>query len=128
MQAPEFLTHLVRTALGRETPPQAVTEPRPAAEAAPAPTPVEANLDPGIAGVLGEKVLLAWLRNRYQLLFPFALDLRRLDRAQAELMVHAMIAAAQADGATDPKERQRIEGTLGLVNPDETEQDRKSVV
>src|SRR4051794_39541855 len=42
------------------------------------------DLDPGLVSILGEKVLHGWLRNRYQLLFPFALDLRRLDDRQAE--------------------------------------------
>ncbi len=35
-------------------------------------------IDQSILDVLAEKVLLAWLRNRYQLLFPFALDFKRL--------------------------------------------------
>src|SRR4051794_36252665 len=52
-----------------------------------------AAFDPGIMDVLAEKVLLAWLRNRHQLLFPFALNLRRLDGNQCELLVHAMVAA-----------------------------------
>jgi hypothetical protein len=80
-----------------------------------------AAFDDGIIDVLAEKVLLAWLRNRYQLLFPFALNLRRLDRPQGELFLHAMIAAAQADGALDGKERERIEGALSLVNPSDNE-------
>jgi uncharacterized membrane protein YebE (DUF533 family) len=78
--------------------------------------PVQSTFDPGVVGVVAEKVLLAWLRNRYQLLFPFALNLRRLDKQQANLLVHAMIAAAQADGSFDGKERKRIEGTLNLVD------------
>jgi hypothetical protein len=75
------------------------------------------GLDPGIVGVLAEKVLLAWLRNRHQLLFPFALDLRRLDRDRAGLAVDAMVAAAHADGSVDPKERARLAGALRLVGP-----------
>lgn len=84
--------------------------------------PAEApGLDPGIVGVVADKVLLAWLRNRYQLLFPLAFDLRRLNAGQAELVLHAMIAAAQADGSLDGQERHRIEGALTLVNPSEDE-------
>jgi uncharacterized membrane protein YebE (DUF533 family) len=71
--------------------------------------------------VIASKVLLAWLRNRYQLLFPFALELRRLDQADAKLLVHAMIAAAQADGSLDGGERRRIEGSLSLVDAGEEE-------
>ena len=80
------------------------------------------GLDPGIIGVVADKVLLAWLRNRYQLLFPLAFDLRRLNAEQAELVLHAMIAAAHADGSLDGQERQRIESALTLVNPREDEQ------
>lgn len=82
-------------------------------------------LDTGITNVLAEKVLLAWLRNRYQLLFPFALNLRRLDRSQVELLLHAMVAAGQADGALDNKERERIEGALSLVDPSD---DKRSLL
>jgi uncharacterized membrane protein YebE (DUF533 family) len=80
------------------------------------------GIDPGIVGVVADKVLLAWLRNRYQLLFPLAFDLRRLNPEQAELVLHAMIAAAQADGSLDGQEQQRIESALTLVNPRENEQ------
>jgi hypothetical protein len=73
--------------------------------------------DEGILDVLGQKVLLAWLRNRYQLLFPIALDLRRLDQPQTELVVHAMVAAAQADDAFEAQEQERIKGVLELMDP-----------
>ena len=138
VQAPDFLTQLVRVALGRNH--TADTGDTPASselsqdiasgdQTSEAPSPSRdgsqsnnaAEFDPGIVGVLAEKVLLAWLRNRYQLLFPFALDLRRLDEQKATLLIHAMIAAAQADGSFDGKERQRIEGTLNLVDPKEDE-------
>jgi hypothetical protein len=66
------------------------------------------QFDPGIVHVLADKVLLAWLRNRYQLLFPFLLDLSRLDERQSAVATQAMIAAAQADGTFDLKERERI--------------------
>lgn len=128
-QAPEFLTHLVRAALGQDRPDgrSPASSLAPTVQDGPDATVNEGasekadDFDPGIICVISEKVLLAWLRNRYQLLFPFALDLRRLDRRQAELLVHAMIAAAQADGSFDGKERKRIEGTLSLVDPDEDE-------
>jgi len=127
-QGPEFLVQLFRAALGRTAAEEEAPGPQPSAggpdneapaEAEAAPVPVQ--LDAGILGILGEKVLLAWLRNRHQLLFPFAFDLHRLDRETAQLVVHAMIAAAQADGTFDVKERERIEGALALVNPDEAE-------
>jgi hypothetical protein len=124
--ASEFLTTL-RTALGREKDddpaPAAATPvvPAPPPEVSPVVTDEPAGPDPGIVCILSEKILLAWLRNRYQLLFPFVLDLRRLDQAQAELFIHAMIAAAQADGSCDGRERGRIEGTLSLVSSDAVE-------
>lgn len=129
-QAAETLTHLVRAALGRGRD-EAGTEAAGDGQQSPVLPPLgspavlddpgyaASALDPGIVDVLAEKVLLAWLRNRYQLLFPFAFDLRRVDEDQAELLVHAMVAAAQADGAFDEKERERIEGALGLVGPGE---------
>lgn len=133
-QSSEILTQLVRTALGRGKSvtataaaemPEATDGSAPGVVAAALAAPHEVApksasepaFDPGIVGILSEKVLLAWLRNRFQLLFPFALDLRRLDERQAGLLVHAMIAAAQADGSFDRQERDRIAGTLDLVNP-----------
>ncbi len=135
-QPTQFLTHLIRSTLGRG-PDEASAGGTilakdaggPAVPVRPSPsgTPpggnggeareADAAFDPSIVAVLAEKVLLAWLRNRYQLLFPFALDLRRLDKPQAELLLHAMITAAQADGALEGKKRERIEGALSLVNP-----------
>jgi uncharacterized membrane protein YebE (DUF533 family) len=82
--------------------------------AAPATPP---GLDASIACVLADKVLYAWLRNRYQLLFPFALDLRRLDADAGALAIDAMLVAAQADGTFDARERERIEAALALVAP-----------
>jgi hypothetical protein len=121
-----FLATLVRTALGRDRdddPAPAAAMPRSASppEVPPAVEDEPAGPDPGIVCILSEKILLAWLRNRYQLLFPFVLDLRRLDRRQADLFIHAMIAAAQADGSCDGRERGRIEGTLSMVNPNAVE-------
>jgi len=126
--APDFLTQLVRAALDRRgnTPAPATGNHAPPAPRDPGPEAAGdlhpgADLDPGIAGILAEKVLLAWLRNRHQLLFPFALDLRRLDRDRAELLVHAMVAAAQADGSFEARERDRIDGVLAAVTPNEGE-------
>jgi hypothetical protein len=121
-----FLTTLVRTALRRDrdddpAPAAAMPVPAPPPEPPPSAADEPAGPDPGIVCILSEKILLAWLRNRYQLLFPFVLDLRRLDRTQADLFIHAMIVAAQADGSCDGRERGRIEGTLALVNPDVVE-------
>jgi uncharacterized membrane protein YebE (DUF533 family) len=135
VQAPELITRLIRSALRRgegvePTNPQ-TSEIKAPASAPPARAqdataiepldPTHSTFDPGILGVVAEKVLLAWLRNRYQLLFPFALNLHRLDKKQAELLVHAMIAAAHADGSLDGKERERIRGILNLVDASEAE-------
>ena len=91
----------------------------PASEEGSARRSVEAaqELDPGIVCVVAEKLLGDWLRNRYQLLFPFALNLRQLEGGQPELLIHAMLAAAQADGSFDGREHERIEGVLAQMNP-----------
>ena len=84
-------------------------------------------IDAGIVDVLAGKILVAWLRNRYQLLFPLAFDLARLDRAQARLMVQAMAVAAEADGVLDPAERDRLATVvqrLGQADADRAELDR----
>ncbi len=83
------------------------------------PEPRDEAFDPGVVCVLAEKVLNAWLRNRHQLLFPFAVDLRRLERNETALVAHTMVAAAQADGSMDGKERKRIEAALGLADASE---------
>jgi len=139
VQAPEFLTYLIRAATGAregidvaalqagssaaphsESPDQSKGDEEPLTSGERA-TPTVSDLDPGLIGVLAEKVLLAWLRNRYQLLFPFAVNLRQLDQRQAEILVHAMIAAAQADGSFDKREQERVEGTLSLVSASDSE-------
>jgi len=71
-----------------------------------------AMLDPSVVDVLAEKLLLAWLRNRYQLLFPLSFNLSRLDEAQVTVAIEAMIAAAHADGGFEEKERARIQELL----------------
>jgi hypothetical protein len=135
VQTPQFVIQLIRSALrrseegepavpqtsGSKEPLGAAAAPAPDASTIKPPDPTHPTFDPGLVGVVAEKVLLAWLRNRYQLLFPFALDLRRLDKKQAELLVHAMVAAAQADGSLDGKERERIRGVFILVNASEAE-------
>lgn len=130
-RAPNILTQAVRTAFGRGRPKgdadAAATDERSKLAAAATvpdkPSPLAGRdgaadpdvFDDGIVEVLAEKVLLAWLRNRYQLLFPFALDLGRLDKGQATIVVHAMVAAAQADGTFEAKERQRIGEALSRL-------------
>ncbi len=54
--------------------------------------------DDSMVHVLASKVLSDWLRNRQQLLVPFTLDLQKLDPAEAQTLMHAMIAAAHAGG------------------------------
>lgn len=117
MAEPDLLARLVRRAIGAGEPEPAAAPLEPPSPAAASPAAEAPAFDDAALGILAEKVLLAWLRNRYQLLFPFALDLRRLDERQAALFLHAMVAAAQADGSLDRRERDRLEGTLRLVNP-----------
>ncbi|MDB5862775.1 MAG: hypothetical protein JWO70_581 [Betaproteobacteria bacterium] len=70
--------------------------------------------DESIVEILAAKVLIDWLRNRQQLLVPFKIDLQKLDAAQVSLLLHALIAAAQADGTADGK--RRVEAALVALN------------
>ena len=75
-----------------------------------------AEHDESVVEVLAAKILIDWLRNRQQLLVPFTIDLQKLDQEKVELLVQAMLGAAQADGASDGKERERVESALQLLN------------
>jgi Protein of unknown function (DUF533) len=75
--------------------------------------------DTALVGIVAEKVLMAWLRNRYQLLFPFAIDLRRLDDAQFEVLVQSMITAARSDGSHGARDRERIEAVLRYLGSED---------
>jgi uncharacterized membrane protein YebE (DUF533 family) len=57
-------------------------------------------------------VLIDWLRNRQQLLVPFTLDLQKLEADQAERVLHAMAAAAEADGNSEGKIHPRLDAAL----------------
>lgn len=115
-----LLSRIFRLGRPPAAPPPVLPDPAPPAggEAPTAASPEEPQgLDPGIACTLAEQVLQSWLRNRYQLLFPFAVDLRKLDPAQADLVLHAMVAAAEADGTVDDRERDRMEGVVDMTHP-----------
>lgn len=66
--------------------------------------------------VLAAKVLIDWLRNRQQLLVPFTLDLQKLEAGKAQRVIHAIAAAAQADGTLDAKTHARLEAALDRVH------------
>ena len=68
--------------------------------------------DESIVHILAAKIFVDWLRNRQQLLVPLTVDLQKLEPALAETVVHAMVAAAQAAGARDAKELERISAAL----------------
>jgi uncharacterized membrane protein YebE (DUF533 family) len=97
-------------------------------EAPLAPDPAEAAREGGpqehdetIVEILAAKILIDWLRNRQQLLVPFSIDLQKVDDRAASLLVEAMLAAAQADGTVDGKERERVDSALALVNAGEAQ-------
>jgi uncharacterized membrane protein YebE (DUF533 family) len=66
--------------------------------------------------IVAAKVLIDWLRNRQQLLVPFTLDLRKLDSVLGNCVIHAMAAAAQADGTLDEQTRARVGSALERVH------------
>lgn len=61
---------------------------------------------------LGAKLLGDWLRNRQQLLVPLTLDLSKADDAVADLLLRAMVAAAQACGEPHDADRTRLAAAL----------------
>jgi uncharacterized membrane protein YebE (DUF533 family) len=68
--------------------------------------------DDPLVEIVAAKILSDWLRNRQQLLVPFTIDLSKLAADEVELLMQAMIIAAQADGTVDGKERERVRGAL----------------
>ena len=75
-----------------------------------------AEHDEPLVEIVAAKVLMAWLRNRQQLLVPFSIDLQKIERAHVDLLLQAMIVAAQADGTVDGKERDRVRAALQRLN------------
>ena len=75
--------------------------------------------DESTVHVIAAKVLVDWLRNRKQLLVPFKLDLQKLDKPPADVVVDLVAVAALADGASGERARTRVETALGLANATE---------
>ncbi|EYD74757.1 putative membrane protein [Rubellimicrobium mesophilum DSM 19309] len=67
------------------------------------------------------KVLSGWLANRQQTLVPHTLNFRVLERAQADLLLAVMAAAAQADGEIDSREVRQLPLALRRVGAGEDE-------
>lgn len=71
-------------------------------------------LDEDATSILRQKILMAWLRNRHQLLFPHILH--RVDQQTARLACEAAVVAAMADGASHQivlERLQRLDHQLG---------------
>jgi uncharacterized membrane protein YebE (DUF533 family) len=79
--------------------------------------------DETLVQVLASKILGNWLRNRQQLLVPFTLDLQKLDPPEAEVLMHAMVAAAFAGGDLGEKSRERLDAALERLNADEAQRE-----
>lgn len=75
-----------------------------------------AEHDKPLIEIVAAKVLAGWLRNRQQLLIPFTIDLQKLEPGQVDMLLPAMIVAAQADGTVDGKERDRVRAALERLN------------
>lgn len=67
---------------------------------------------------LAAKALMDHLRNRHQLFGPPPADFGALDAEEAELLLRAMVAAAQADGRIDSQEKDHIRDALRLLGLD----------
>ena len=82
----------------------------------PAPAPVVVPDRPPLTDapldVLAAKVLFSHLRNRQQLLGPPPTAFGQLDTGQTELLIHAAIAAAYADGRIEPSEMRQLRGAM----------------
>ena len=72
--------------------------------------------DESIIQMLTSKILIDWLRNRQQLLVPLTVDMQKLEAEQADNLIYAMVAAAQADGAVEAGDRQRLDAALTRLN------------
>jgi uncharacterized membrane protein YebE (DUF533 family) len=105
--------HAENDPVASEPPPDATQPPAAQAEAGPP------QYDDPVVNMVAAKVFVDWLRNRHQLLFPFALNLKKLDGTQIGLLLNSMVAAAQADGPLDEKKRERIESAMELIEGDE---------
>lgn len=113
---------LLRAARNRDG--QAVALEEPASRApAPAQPPVpdpEARLEVALA----TRLLEGWLSNRQQVLVPHTLNFRAMSPEQAALLVEVMAAAAQADGAVDPREAQVLPQVVRRVGAGAAEEAR----
>lgn len=74
-----------------------------------------------LLAVLAAKVLRGHLANRHQLLDPPPAGLANLDRAQTELLIRAMVAAARASGEMTARERKRIFRAMSALGSGEAE-------
>jgi uncharacterized membrane protein YebE (DUF533 family) len=79
--------------------------------------------DESVVDILASKILVDWLRNRRQLLVPLTVDLQKVEPSEAETLLHGMVAAAQADGAFDTADRDRLTAALRLLNAAESHHD-----
>lgn len=71
--------------------------------------------DDDLTLALGAKLLGGWLSNRSQTVVPHTLNFRALAQGQGAILVEIMVAAAQADGAVDPREAQQLALALDRV-------------
>lgn len=79
---------------------------------------MRAPIDP-LLEILARKTLGAWMANRHQTLFPLAINLRRLEPAQAELLAQAIACAMLAAGS-DAARLPEVRAWLRTVGGEET--------
>jgi uncharacterized membrane protein YebE (DUF533 family) len=79
--------------------------------------------DESMVQVLASKVLSDWLKNRQQLLVPFTVDLQKLDSAEAEVLVQAMVMAAGAGGHAGERSGERLDDALQRLNANDAQRE-----
>lgn len=74
-----------------------------------------AEPDTVIREALSQKILLGWMQNRHQTLFPLTVNLRRLAPGQAGLLLQAVAVALAASGPVDPARMEHATAWLASV-------------
>lgn len=76
-----------------------------------------------IVETIAEKILAAFLQNRNQTLFPLTVNMASLRAREKALLVEAVAAAMQADGAAEPDETEQVAAALRSMGAGDAERE-----